>query len=112
MSEPRLSDMMGGGWDGLRAIEEAATGVRGGPDAPQDRLAEQALRAFSTDSGKAVLEHLLDRTVRRAPVPDLGHPGALGLTLEQVTAAVVWHQAQCALVRDLVALMEEGAREP
>lgn len=112
MMLPTIEDMqrMADGWAGLEYLEKQARGqVKADHDDPRARLAAQVHQALTTPHGRALLEHLLDRTVRRPAVPDMSNLNVTGLSLEGLTAQVVWHQAQTALVRELIALMSEGA---
>lgn len=109
IEEPRATDLVGEGWAGLDALDKKFANVPKNAPSDVERLGGLALKVFSTDEGREVLEWLISSTLRRASVPDIGAELMLMKT-DELASYVLWNEAQKGLVLRLIGLMEAGKR--
>ncbi len=103
--EPSVASFLAGdGWGGLLDIDKR---IAANADAAEKRrleVADAVLALFESLEGQAVLEYLLDRTLRRDQVPRLDKQNLL-VTFEQLAPYATFRAGQNAVVADLLELM-------
>lgn len=109
--EPRAEDVGGGGWAGLEALDEKLTSAPKQQPDERRRIGEIALRVFSTDEGRQLLDWMLSQTVRVSSVPDIGAEHML-MRPDMLSTYVLWNEAQKSFVLRLTMLMEAAKAPP
>lgn len=100
-----------GGWSLLEDPERRFRDAMRKMGARRRELGEAVARLAETPDGRALLEHLLDRTVRRQPVPNLlDEPVAI--TAEQLMPRVLAHAGAVAIVEEILILIRIGSEAP
>lgn len=117
MKEPTLEGLLGrfasedwGTW--LGAIDQRLDPQAAHAKQEENKVARQALahataKLFATPDGEKLLEHILDKTLRR-----VAFYTQLGLDPHQTVAWGAFREGQNALVVEIIRLIAEGRNEP
>jgi hypothetical protein len=106
--EPRVDQLLAQkGWGGIENIERRIQENREVGDDERIKLAQIADSLFSSGDGALLLDHLLDKTLRRPMIP-VALPGQMPVTMDQVTPFVVFREGQNAIVQGLLDMMRQA----
>ena len=108
MKEPSLENAkkLAKGWVGLDDIEKKF-GVDMAIIQQRSRSASALAKVvFSTPEGEELLEYLMDRTVRRSPVPNLAD-NPIMVTFEQLAPVVTFCKGQSSIVQHILELISK-----
>lgn len=75
------------------------------------QLAQSVARILDTADGQALIEHLLDKTLRRQPVMNLLEE-PVAITAEQLMPRVLAHNGAVAIVEEILLLDRIGRQPP